>query len=334
MRKIISMVLILVSMTWCQENWVKRNSGSWAYLHCATYGSGMIMVVGDSGTILTSSDGINWNKKKEAPRSYLYSVTYGCNQFVIATLEGAILATTNGNLIRETYRSATNKFSSAAYGNNLFVVVGYGGQIFTSSDLITWKAKGMYADRIKFVNYCGDRFMTCWPVMSSLNPDLIGRWESIITGVGTNPLSVCYGNNRFVIVYDDGEIASSADTKKWIVKSVGRPGEYNTITYGNNQFVAILRDTVYTSIDGYNWNKTNTAVPGTFSVNFCNNKFVAVGYNGAIFTSEASTKVVEPRRSIALNNTTINVRIRINGRTLPAGSRGVYISNHVKKIAF
>ena len=59
--------------------WVPRTSpgAQIITLWGATRGRGLIVAVGDLGTILTSSDGITWNERiSNAPNSTLFAVTY------------------------------------------------------------------------------------------------------------------------------------------------------------------------------------------------------------------------------------------------------------------
>ena len=42
------------------KEWTSRTSGTNVLLSYVTYGKNQFVVVGSSGTILTSSDGINW----------------------------------------------------------------------------------------------------------------------------------------------------------------------------------------------------------------------------------------------------------------------------------
>ena len=44
-------------------SWTKRTSGKWEYLNGVTYGNGLFVTDGNSGTILTSPDGNTWIKE-------------------------------------------------------------------------------------------------------------------------------------------------------------------------------------------------------------------------------------------------------------------------------
>ena len=56
--------------------WTKRTSGKWEYLSGVTSGNGLFVTVGESGTILTSPDGNSWTKRTSGTSKYLRGVTY------------------------------------------------------------------------------------------------------------------------------------------------------------------------------------------------------------------------------------------------------------------
>jgi len=81
--------------------------------------------VGNSGTILTSSDGISWTKRTSGKGEYLKGVTYGNGLFV-----------TDGKTERT---SGTWVYlRGVTSGNGLFVTVGESGTILTSPDGNSW----------------------------------------------------------------------------------------------------------------------------------------------------------------------------------------------------
>jgi len=57
-------------------SWTKRTSGKGEYLKGVTYGNGLFVTDGNSGTILTSPDGNSWTKRTSGTSKYLRGVTY------------------------------------------------------------------------------------------------------------------------------------------------------------------------------------------------------------------------------------------------------------------
>ena len=95
--------------------------------------------VGNSGTILTSSDGILWTKRTSGKWEYLSGVTYGNGLFVtVGSLSGIILTSPDGNSWTKRTSGTSKYLRGVTSGNGLFVTVGFLGTILTSPDGITW----------------------------------------------------------------------------------------------------------------------------------------------------------------------------------------------------
>ena len=57
-------------------SWTKRTSGKWEYLKGVTSGNGLFVTDGNSGTILTSPDGISWTKRTSGTTESLYGIGF------------------------------------------------------------------------------------------------------------------------------------------------------------------------------------------------------------------------------------------------------------------
>ena len=93
--------------------------------------------VGNSGTILTSSDGILWTKRTSGKWEYLSGVTYGNGTFVAGG--GTILTSSDGTTW--TSSGEGGDIRGVTYGNSTFVTVKHSGAIHTSSDGTTWTSR-------------------------------------------------------------------------------------------------------------------------------------------------------------------------------------------------
>ncbi len=92
------------------------------------------VVVGDLGTVMTSTDGLNWYQHDSGTDRNLYSIAYGAGTFVAVGMWGCRLTSSSG--IDWTNRSdkQQNSIYDVVYGNGLFVAVGESGILKTSSD--------------------------------------------------------------------------------------------------------------------------------------------------------------------------------------------------------
>jgi len=61
-----------------------------------TYGNSTFVIVGNSGTILTSPDGTSWDNRTSGTTVTLSEVTYGNNIFVPVGSSGTILTSPDG----------------------------------------------------------------------------------------------------------------------------------------------------------------------------------------------------------------------------------------------
>ena len=59
------------------ETWTSRTSGTSNYLNDIAFGNSTFVAVGASGTILTSTNGTSWTTRTSGTTNALYGVTFG-----------------------------------------------------------------------------------------------------------------------------------------------------------------------------------------------------------------------------------------------------------------
>lgn len=119
-------------------------------LYGATYGDGKFVVVGGSGTILSSADGgTSWIKRELGTREKLYAVTYGEAGFVVGGTNRLLLVSRDLVAWSEVTVDAPDipgyaDVKSVTYGDSgaggIYVAVLGSGHILTSGDAVTWRA--------------------------------------------------------------------------------------------------------------------------------------------------------------------------------------------------
>jgi hypothetical protein len=269
MKKLLGFSLLLITLLICipdfliadpLDNWHLRNPLPQGNdLRGVTYGSGTFVAVGDSGTILTSPDGVTWTIATSGTNSDLSGVTYDNGIFVALgknkghpTTGGTILTSPDG--LTWTVRvSGTIGLSAVTYGNGTFVTVGTGGTILTSPDGLTWTVR--------------------------------------VSGTSVSLFGVTYGNGTFVAVgesalapHRDGKILTSPDGITWTIRTSGTSYDLSGVTYGNGTFVAVGGYAIVTSPDGVTWTARTSGTNYVSGVAYGNGTFVAVG-GGTIFMS-------------------------------------------------
>jgi len=71
--------------------------------------------VGNSGTILTSTDGTTWTSKTSGTDEHLYGVTYGNSTFVVMGDNGTILTSTDGTTWTSRTSGTSNPLNGVTY---------------------------------------------------------------------------------------------------------------------------------------------------------------------------------------------------------------------------
>jgi photosystem II stability/assembly factor-like uncharacterized protein len=112
-------------------------------LRSVTQVAGKFFAVGDSGTILSSNDGITWTAHTSGTTAKLNGVTHGAH-FIAVGDSGTILISANGNIwaaITSIPSIASINLRQVTSFGSIIVAVGDGGTIVTSKDSgTTWTA--------------------------------------------------------------------------------------------------------------------------------------------------------------------------------------------------
>jgi hypothetical protein len=259
------------------------------------YGGGQFVVVGNSGTILTSFDGVTWVAQFSGSTGALFGVTYGNGQFVIAGATfGKCLIITSSNGSSWTAKSwiPTNNLHGISYGNSGFVAVGDNGTILFSPDGMSWAIQSFASGNLKGVTYDNGCFISVGEnsggdgtIVASPNGS---SWTEITESIVFPLYAITYGNNIFVTVGEVGIYLTSPDGSNWTSTWDPRSdfSNLNGVAYGNGRFVAVSGDTTLSSFNGSLWAiHSSVSTKNLNGVAYGEGRFVAVGDSGAILTS-------------------------------------------------
>ncbi len=127
--------------TWTQRvnvfDWERVTPPS-NFLSAVNFGNNIFVVVGWSGRILTSHDGIQWTERSSGTSNNLKDVIFENGSFLVVGNSGTMLSSKDGISWAERSSGTSKTLNAAAYGNNTYVVVGELGTIITSPDGTTW----------------------------------------------------------------------------------------------------------------------------------------------------------------------------------------------------
>ena len=124
--------------------WTSRTSAADNVWNSVTYGNGLFVAVGESGSgnrVMTSPDGITWTSRASAADIGWFSVTYGNGLFVAVSWNGSgnqVMTSPDGVTWTSRASAANNGWNAVTYGDGLFVAVsftGTGNRVMTSGEI-------------------------------------------------------------------------------------------------------------------------------------------------------------------------------------------------------
>ena len=210
-----------------------RFSGTTNNLRSAASGAGVLVVVGEGGTILSSTDTVTWTQRQAGTTADLYGVAFGNGTFVAVggTTNSEILTSSDGILWTPQPAPGGNPLKAVAWGANTFVAVGEQGAILASTNGLVWTQRPTGVLNTLFA-----------VTATSTDFDVLS---------GTPPL--------FVGVGEQGALLTSPDGLSWSIRNSGTLVDlYCVASVGTRVAAASLvaagaHGTAVVSSDGANW---------------------------------------------------------------------------------
>lgn len=221
--------------------------------------------------------------------NYLFDVVYAKNMFVSVggnDKEGWIYRSTDGVKWTKTYNTP-EKLTKITYGNGIFLVKPsssiYGDRIYYSNDGIFWKVLYLpNPDSLYSCDFVKQYFLIFggWYEYYS-SPSNIQRWKYSSWNGSDYTCGATYGANLYVAVNSFGSIYVSKGIENW-TQVISDCGEFYTIRYYNNLFLAPSSKGIYISKDAVNWALANETAYRDVAYGA---KYIAVGSKGKVATS-------------------------------------------------
>jgi len=141
------------------------------------FGGGRFVAVGDSGTVLMSSDGTIWSAANPVTQKSLLSVAYGPGRFVAVGQSGTIVSSSDGVTWLAENSVTTNRLAAVAWTDLGFVAVGDQGTILTSGDAANWtiQSSGTSSRLVGVGNGFGRTFIGAAADSRSPKPALVNQ---------------------------------------------------------------------------------------------------------------------------------------------------------------
>lgn len=284
----------------------------------AAFGAGVTVVVGATGTILTSHDGVHWHGRHEPRYGSLIDVHFADGRFVAVGVTNTILTSTDGQQWRDVTPlnvpgGGQEFFTAIAYGGGTWVIIGYNG-FFTSTDGIHWKRQDPVLLNARDITFGDGKFLALGRLptgtaqlavsTNGISWSLVGPLD-VSAGLTTARLD--YFDGRFVVVSDThnrrkgrGGAILSLISRDGIAWEAGTPDpeiEFRDVAIGPGIIIAVGhlmsngsdddRARILRSVDGLHWT-TNSVAPGNnlSRVVRLPDRFIALGDDGNFWSSE------------------------------------------------
>ena len=210
-----------------------------------------LVTVGNSGTILQSTDGTRWTARTSGTSAQLNDVAFGAGRFVAvgntAGGVGTTLVSDNATTWTPVSVPAAVSLNGVRFANDLWISVGASGRIFTSANTTAWTSR--------------------------------------FTG-GTTLNKSAFGAGLHVVVGNSGALVTSPDGIAWTASTAPTPSNLNEIAFGAATFVAVgAGGAILTSPNGLTWADRSFTNDALTSITFANGQFLATGPGSNYFIS-------------------------------------------------
>jgi hypothetical protein len=282
---------------WSQVNEVPMTLG-YAQGTAGAYGDGSYVIVTPAALnlapqpqILTSPDGLIWTNRNlppappSGPTNNFTSMSFSNGIYAVAAAD-SVARSTDGL----TYTNITSSpvLVSIIAGTTGFVGVGPGGNIYASSDGLSWTQRNSATlDDLNGIA-SGNNQLVAVGDNGTIQSSPIGTiWTSRTSGTSLALDGVTYANGLFVAVGQLGTVLTSPDGINWSGQYSGQLSNLVSVAYGSAGFAAVgPGGTMLTSPDGTNWTQQSSGTANALeSIAFGNGYYLAVGADETALTS-------------------------------------------------
>ncbi|MBC2606215.1 beta strand repeat-containing protein [Pelagicoccus albus] len=275
--------------------WSHSSSGLRSYNDVA-FADGVWVAVGSGGWVSRSTDASSWSDVDPGVTVALNDVASRSGQFVAVGDDGTIIYSTDGSSWTEADSGLSERLVGVAYGTAGWISVGESGGMVSSADGIVWSAvTSIEASEFVSIFYGGATYFAIegsGRVVSSADG---ATWTEVRASASTDAELQPYfwtrtagveGNGSFSMVGPNSYSSNSSDGVTWNEVSEGDYNYFNSVAYGNGQFVAVgINGSVGTSATGASYASSAYLQVSLNGVAFGNGIFVSVGERGFITSS-------------------------------------------------
>src|SRR5690606_33893142 len=125
----------LAGIASAQSQWSLRNPlPALKSLQSVTWTGSQVVAVGDSGTVITSPNGLSWEGRVSGVGGHLFGVAASPSRIVAVGAGGTIVTSADGITWQPQASGVTVGLYGVTWTGSIFVAVGAGGTVITSPD--------------------------------------------------------------------------------------------------------------------------------------------------------------------------------------------------------
>lgn len=255
------------------------------------FGDGLYIVVGNNGSILTSSDTTTWTPVYGATTFTLNDICYGDGMFVAVGASGTIIYSTDGSVWNAASTNTFLTLTSIVYAGgviNNYVAASNTGKIIYSTDADAWTvvAPAQTADvSLNSIAYYDDLIVVAGNGGVVATSSNITSWTLATIPTSYNLQTVMWNNDQWMIGGDYSTVLVSLDAIEWVY---GFTDTFRAAANSSTTWVfvgdgGVIYSTTDTDLSIVTSPTTENLFDVTYSLD--DTQFVAVGANGIILTS-------------------------------------------------
>lgn len=283
------------------KNWSVIPSPSAASFTTATYGNGLFYLQTNTA-IMTSTDAVTWKTKLpvfSAPVTTVGNMlVYAAGKYVAVGASGsgvgfigcAAVSTDGVNFIN-TKNLFPSNFWGINYGNSLWVAGSVLGQVYTSTDALTWTQRTTNANNTVQALLYTTKWVGAGDAGTLQTSTNAIAWVNQTTPTTSSIYCLAYGNSLHVYGGQGGTLATSTDAVTWTARTSGTTSTIATMTYGASVYVyGAVGGVIASSTNATTWTVRTSGTTSTVNnMIYANSLFVYCTSGGGIGTSTDGT---------------------------------------------
>lgn len=280
------------------NGWTARSSPTATRLNDVVWNGSRFVAVGDSGTLITSSDGLSWSSGRSGTTNRLNAIIWDGSQFLAAGDGGTLIRSTDGLSWTALNAGTAGDLNALVWSGSSYVA---GGQL-AGTPLLLWSSDGQTWHTVTAelgtgryvydIAWSGNQFaattvLAQFPQSGTVLTSADGvNWSAIpVSTSSLSSFSIVWTGKNFVAGATTGTVLVSPDGVNWQTEDTGSSSHLWAVGWNGLNLIAAGNTGLVGSLDqGLSWQTANTPT-GIVSLAWGHQRFVGVGESGQIYTA-------------------------------------------------